>query len=259
MDLWESTDPYEYFMGRWSRIVAKDFLEWLTPETNKKWLDVGCGSGVLSDLISTGYKPTFLTAIDQSSKFIEAMQRRLKKKMDCRVGDALNLPLGNSSVDITVSGLVLNFIPEQDTALAEMKRVTSPGGIVAAYVWDYSEKMDFLMTFWDTVVKLKPDVSDLHEAHRFPDCSAEGLMRLFERAGFNKIETVAIEIETKFLNFDDYWEPFLGGQGPAPSYLQSLDEEGRCAVKHLLNDSLPVQADGTIHLQARAWAIKGQS
>jgi len=164
----------------------------------------------------------------------------------------------NCSVNIAVSGLVLNFIPEPKKALSEMKRVTDAGGTVAVYLWDYAGKMDFLRHFWDAAVEIKPEVLNLHESKRFPDSNAQALKRLFKKAGFVDIETAPIEITTHFRDFDDYWNPFLGGQGPAPSFVLSLDEDERNKLRNALIARLPTQLDGSISMVARAWAAKGQ-
>jgi ubiquinone/menaquinone biosynthesis C-methylase UbiE len=133
-DAWESGDPYEYFMGRWGSLVARSFAEWLSPPSGLRWLDVGCGSGALSQAVLDCGESAAITAIDQSAGFVEGAQRRLGGRARCQVGSALALPLDDASVDITVSGLMLNFIPEPRKALAEMKRVTTRGDTVAVYI-----------------------------------------------------------------------------------------------------------------------------
>lgn len=255
---WVSGDPYEYYMGRWSRLVAELFVDWLSPSSGLKWLDIGCGSGALSEAIINNEKPAALTAIDQSEGFVRTAQKRLDSRAHFSVGNALSLPLKESSVNITVSGLVLNFMPKPEKALSEMRRVTAVGGMVAVYLWDYAGKMDFLRHFWDAAVELKPEASSLHESRRFPDSNADTLKRLFENAGFVDIETSPIEITTHFRNFDDYWKPFLSGQGPAPSFVLSLDEAEKNKLRNALKASLPTQPDGSISMVARAWAAKGQ-
>lgn len=257
-DSWQSADSYEYYMGRWSRLVARSFLDWLSPCFGLRWLDVGCGSGALSETITNNYKPAELTAVDQSEEFVKMLQERLGSKADCRVGNAVALPLEDSSVDVTVSGLVLNFIPNPEKALAEMRRVTSKEGIVAVYVWDYAGKMDFLNYFWDAAVKLDSKALNLHEGKRFPGSYSKILKNLFENAGFKKTEIAPMEINTYFRDFDDFWKPFLGGQGPAPTYVQSLDESERNKLREALYDRLPIQTNGSIPLSTRAWAVKGQ-
>ena len=122
-DSWEAGDPYEYYMGRWSRRVADGFVDWLPIPPGLAWLDVGCGSGALSEAVIRRHGPGSLTAVDQSRGFVETAQRHLGERARCRVGNAGSLPLDDASVDVVVSGLVLNFIPEPDIALAEMNRV----------------------------------------------------------------------------------------------------------------------------------------
>ena len=171
----------------------------------------------------------------------------------------MDLSFQDSSFDYVISGLVLNFIPEPERALREMKRVTAPDGVVAVYIWDYSGKMEFLKYFWDVVVALDPKASDLHEGTRFPNANAEGLKRLFENAKFSSTTVESIEIETNFKNFDDYWKPFLGGQGPAPTYVLSLSESDRNRLRDNLHDNLPMREDGSIPMIARVWAAKSAS
>lgn len=258
-DSWKLGDQYEYFMGRWSRLVARAFLDWLSPSSGLKWLDIGCGSGALSEAVINNCKPTEVTAIDQSDGFVKEVKKRLGKLAHCRVGNALSLPVEDASVHFAVSGLVLNFISEPIKALTEMKRVTTRGGTVAVYVWDYSGKMELLNRFWDVAVTIDPAASALHQAIRFPNSTAEALRRQFVTTGFVDIESVPIEIETHFRDFDDYWKPFLGGQGAAPTYLMSLDEADRQILRDRLFKSLPIQDDGSIRMEARAWAVKGKA
>lgn len=256
-DSWQSGDPYEYYMGRWSKLVAEKFVDWLSPKSGLRWLDVGCGSGALSEAIVNRHNPETVVAIDQSEGFVHTAQQRLGSKVSCKVGNAMSLPLDDATINITVSGLVLNFIPEAEKALSEMQRVTRKSGTVAVYIWDYAGKMEFLNYFWDVVVKLNPAASDLHEGRRFPDSNAEQLIETFNRAGFSEIEATPLEIVTHFTDFDDYWKPFLGGQGPAPTYVAKLDDSERSHLREMLVRRLPVKEDGSISLSARAWAVKG--
>ncbi len=257
-DFWETSDSYEYYMGRWSRLVAESFIDWLSSSYGLIWLDIGCGTGALSEVIFNNNEPAVLTAIDQSEDFVKTVQKKLGSVVHCRVGDALSLPLADASVNIAVSGLVLNFIPEPERALSEMKRVTDAGGTVAVYIWDYAGKMDFLSHFWDAAGDIESEALSLQESKRFPDSNAGELKRLFEKVGFEDIETTAIEITAHFRDFYDYWKPFLGGQGPAPSFVSSLDEDKKSELQHTLKARLPTQTDGSISMEARAWAAKGR-
>jgi SAM-dependent methyltransferase len=167
------------------------------------------------------------------------------------------LPFDAASFDAVVSGLVLNFVPEPARAVAEMKRVARSGGTVAAYVWDYADKMELMRYFWDAAVALHPAARDLDEGPRFPVCKPGPLERLFTGAGLREVEVRAIDVPTHFRDFDDYWSPFLGGQAPAPGYAMSLTEERRSELRECIRRSLPIQPDGSIGLMARAWAVRG--
>jgi SAM-dependent methyltransferase len=197
-------------------------------------------------------------AIDQSEGFVHTAQKRLGGRALCRVGNAVNLPVADRCVDLTVSGLVLNFIPDAGKALAEMKRVTADSGTVAIYVWDYAGKMDFLQIFWNAATELRREASALDEARRFSKFSSEALAEAFTEAGFHQVTTAPIDIDTHFADFDDYWEPFVGGQGPAPGYVTSLSGTEREALRRLIHKRLPVQNDGSIPLSARALGVKGR-
>jgi SAM-dependent methyltransferase len=256
-DLWASGDPYEDFMGRWSQLVASNFLRWLDPSLGSRWIDVGCGTGALSAAVLSICEPAALTALDQSPAFVAAAAERLSQPAECRVGDALAIPLSDYAVDYAVSGLMLNFISDPVGALAEMRRVTVPGGVVSVYVWDYAGRMEFLQHFWRAVMTVDPDAGRLDEARRFPDSTAAAIAQQFASAGLFDVDSVALEIDTHFRDFDDYWHPMLGGQGPAPTYAMSLDETTRHRLRAALESSLPVDADGSIRLRARAWGVRG--
>lgn len=256
-DSWQSGDPYEYYMGRWSKLIAELFVDWLALPSGLSWLDVGCGSGALSEAVLSKNNPVEVVAIDQSEGFVHAAQQRLGNRATCKTGNALSLPLDDMSVHVSLSGLVLNFLSEPEIALKEMRRVTKKGGTVAVYIWDYAGKMEFLKYFWDIAVQLNPIADSLHESRRFPEANAEELSAAFKRVGFSDIETTSIDIITNFSDFDDYWKPFLGGQGPAPTYVLKLDEVDRNNLRDALARRLPIKEDGSIPLAARAWAVKG--
>jgi hypothetical protein len=138
-----------------------------------------------------------------------------------------------------------------------MGRVTKAGGVVAVYVWDYADQMQMIRAFWDAAVALHPDALELDEGRRFPLCKPEPLAALFGQSGLEQVEARSIDVPTHFQNFDDYWTPFLGGQGPAPTFLKSLDATDRDKIRDHLGDHLPVKADGSIELIARAWVVRG--
>ena len=224
----------------------------------RDWLDVGCGTGALTQSILDHADPCAVKGVDASPAFLEHAKARVSDaRVHFEVGDAQSLALDAASVDAAVSGLVLNFVPQPLRAASEMARVVRPGGIVAAYVWDYAGRMEMMRYFWDAAVAMDPAAYDLDEGLRFPICSPGPLAELFEQAGLRDVRTRAIDISCAFRDFDDYWSPFLGGQGPAPGYLMSLNDERRAALRELIGVRLPVNDDGSIRLIARAWSVKG--
>ncbi|MCI0430168.1 MAG: class I SAM-dependent methyltransferase [Rhodospirillales bacterium] len=258
-DRWASGTLYEPYVGRWSRLVARAFLAWLGAPAGLDWLDVGCGTGALSEAITQSCTPGRLAGIDPSAPFLDFARRQLgPNAVELRQGDAQDLPFAAAEFDRVVSGLVLNFVPDQSRAAAEMVRVARPGGEVALYVWDYAGKMEMMRYFWDAAGALDPRGGELDEGKRFPICRLKALQRLFTAAGLVGVETRAIDVPTIFRDFEDYWTPFLGGQAPAPGYCMSLTEDARAKLRERLRETLPAHADGSIHLIARAWAIRGR-
>ena len=256
-DRWERGSPYEQYIGRWSRKIAPLFLGWLDQPAGKRWLDVGCGTGALSAAILDRYAPSSVVGVEPSEGFLALAVRNLAGKARFVVGDAAALPLDGGTCDVVVSGLVLNFVPALPAALAEMRRVTASGGTIAAYVWDYADGMEITKYFWDAATSLDAAAARLHEGTRFPVCRPTALQAAFEHAGLVAVDTVPLDVMAEFADFDDYWRPFLGGQGPAPAYAMSLSEDLRAALEARLRSALPRAADGAISLRARAWAVRG--
>ena len=259
MDVWASGDAYEPYVGRWSRLVAREFLRWLEQPADLRWLDVGSGTGALSQAILAWASPGEVVGVDQSREYVAyARERVADPRVHFRVGDAQALPFPSPEFDVAVSGLVLNFIPAQARALAEMRRAVKPNGALAIYVWDYAGEMQLMRYFWDAAVALNPAARDLDEGQRFVTCRPEPLIALFEQVGLRCVEVRAIDVPTVFRSFDDYWTPFLGGQAPAPGYCMSLSEADRETLRDNLRARLPARPDGSIHLSARAWAARAQ-
>jgi SAM-dependent methyltransferase len=255
-DTWERGSPYEQYVGRWSRRVAPLFLSWLSIPAGRRWLDVGCGTGALCAAIMDRCAPLSVAGVEPSEGFLKTAKGNLAGRAVLHQGSATSIPLDDASVDVVVSGLVLNFVPDQRAALVEMARVTSSGGMIGAYVWDYAGKMELMRFFWDAAVELNPDAAMLDEGIRFPLCRPEALAEIFAGAGLNRVEVTPIDIPTPLANFEDYWQPFLGGQGPAPAYAMSLDDAARARLRDHIRERIPVQADGSISLTARAWATR---
>lgn len=257
---WQSGEAYEPYVGRWSRRIARRFLEWLDPPPRGRWLDVGCGTGALTETILEMARPAWVRGVDPSREFVEfARARNTDPRAEFAVEDARRLSGEAGPYDNCVSGLVLNFVPTPAEALEAMKRVTRPGGWIAAYVWDYAEGMEMMRYFWDAAAEVDPGAASLDEGARFPICRPEPLRALWEEAGLREIRVLRLQIDSVFRDFDDYWTPFLGGQGPAPAYNMSLEAPARDAIKDLLRQRLPVESDGSIRLLARAWGVRGRA
>ncbi len=222
------------------------------------WLDVGCGSGALSEAILQEAAPSRVKGIDPSDGYLTQVQKRIRdKRAHFEVGDAQTLPDNAASYDAVVSGLVLNFIPQPARAVGEMMRVAKSEGVVAAYVWDYAGKMQLMRHLGNAAAALDPQAIDLDEGRRFPLCQPKPLAKLFQSVGLKDVAVRASDISTDFKDFDDYWSPFLGGQGSAPSYAMSLSEDRRAALRERLRAGLPFALDGSRPLVARAWGVYG--
>lgn len=260
-DVWQAGDNYDEFMGRWSRQIAPRFLHWLDAPERLDWLEVGCGTGALSAAIAARCDPRSLTAIDPSDGFIETARRNVSdQRVAFRVANAKSLPLESASCDVIASALALNFVPDRDRAMAEIRRVARPGATVGFYVWDYpGGGLQFVDAVWQAAVALDPAAQGLAEDRRFPFCTPDGLCAMTARAGLASVECSAIEIPTGFKDFDDFWLPFTWGAGPVPGYCASLTPDAREQLRLRLYDTLPRGEGGTIPLKARAWAIRARA
>jgi SAM-dependent methyltransferase len=256
MSIWASGSPYEAYTGRWSRLVARVFLPWLAVPGGGRWLDIGCGTGALSETILEATDPAAVSGVDTSEGSIAHAHGHVRDACAAFVvADAQILPFEARRFDAVVSGLVLNFVPHPERALAEMVRVVQPDGTVGLYVWDYADEMQLMRRFWDAATALDPGVHD----RDYPLCRPEPLERLFLSAGLEDVAVRSIDVPTVFRDFDDYWAPFLGAQGSAPSYAMSLSEPQRVALREHLRATLPTESDGAIRLIARAWAVRGRA
>jgi len=257
-DRWAAGSRYEEFMGRWSRRLAPDFVAWLRVPGGAHWLDVGCGTGALADAVCSVADPASVTGCDPSAPFVAfAREHSGDARQSFVVAGAGSLPPRDGGYDSITSLLALNFLPDPEGAVREMRSVAAPRSTVSACVWDYSDGMEFLRHFWDVVTSHDPAASGLDEGHRFPLCRRDALTALFRDGGLDDVRCEPIGIRTAFASFDDYWQPFLGGTGPAPAYVASLDADRREALRRRLDESLRREPDGTIALIARAWAVSG--
>lgn len=259
VDKWTSGAAYDVWMGRWSRLLAHEFLRWLEAPPNSRWLDVCCGSGILSEAIVQHCSPRSVTGVDLSPGQIAfAREQRSAANISFHIADAMKLPFGAQHFDVSVCGLGLNFVPQPEQAAGEMRRVTRSGGTVASYVWDYAQGARFLREFWDAAAAVDPEATAFDQARRFPMCTEDGMRQLFRGAGLQHVNVGAIRTSMRFENFEDYWQPFSSGQGSAPNYLASRNERTRATIRERLRSRLPFATDGSLSLPARAWAVRGQ-
>lgn len=258
-DAWTSADSYDGYMGRWSRPIAARFVDWLDQPPGRDWIELGCGTGALTAAVVAKGAPRSLLAVEPSEGFLASARARVTDgAVEFRQGDAASLAaVPPASRDVAVSGLVLNFVPDRCGALADLRRIVRPGGTVAFYVWDYpGGGIGFMRAFWTAAAALDPGARDLTEDRRFPFCTPDGLTALMVDAGLRSPECVALESPSIFADFDDLWLPFTRGAGPAPGYCASLPEDARSRLRSALSDALPREADGSIRLGTRAWALR---
>jgi len=258
-DLWDSASAYERFMGRWSRELARAFVLWLDIPRGRHWLEVGCGTGALTSRILQIGQPASVVATDASRQFVtHARMAFPDDRVQFLTASATKLPTRAAGYDVVASSFVLNFLQDPEAALREMRSLAAQGGTVAACVWDYAGEMQFLRRFWDAAVELDPAARQYDEGERFPICSPSALEAAFGEAGFSRVTVDALEVATRFRDFDDYWMPFVGGPGPAPGYLSSLTAPKQEDLARRLAATLPRNEDGSIALTARAWAARAE-
>jgi ubiquinone/menaquinone biosynthesis C-methylase UbiE len=249
--MFSEADNYELFMGRWSRQMAPLLVEFAGVNDGERILDVGSGTGSLAAAIADGRPGVTVVGIDPAAAYVEhAAAKAGGANVSFRIGDAQALEFADDSFDRSVSLLVVNFIPDAGKAVGELKRVTRPGGVVSAAVWDYAEGMEMLREFWDAVVELNPEAEALDEKN-MPYCDAGELTELWREAGLTDIEETALTVPMTFASFEDFWQPFLAGQGPAGAYVNTLSVEARTELRKRLRERVPLT------MNARAWAVRG--
>lgn len=257
---WFDAAAYEQYVGRWSRPVAASFVPGLGVSAGREWLDAGCGTGALTEVILATADPVRVVGVDKSEGYVtHARDRITDDRAEFRVGDAQEMPVPDQAVDAVVCGLTLNFVPDPEKVAAEFRRVLRPGGIAAAYVWDYAGGMTMMRTFWDAAIECDPAAAARDEGRRTSVCDPETLRALWLGAGLVDVVADAITVPTVFRDFDDYWTPLLGGQGSVPGYLASLPATERDRLRDLIAARLPVAADGSIPLTAKAWTVRGRA
>ena len=257
-EIFGEADAYERFMGRWSRQLAPLLVKFASVGEQDVVLDIGSGTGALASAVAQAVPSARVTGVEPSSAYVRYAQGRTRtERVGFVVGNAHELKLADATYDKTLSLLVMNFIPDPAKALREMIRVTRPRGTVAAAVWDYGEGMEMLRIFWDEAVALDLAVAARDERN-MPLCRQGELAALWRANGLHEVEEQPIVIELSFASFDDYWSPFLGGQGPAGAYAASLSSVARGGLESKLRTRLlGGRQDGAFTLRARAWAARG--
>jgi SAM-dependent methyltransferase len=257
--VWHATDAYEAYVGRWSRPLAELFLAWFAAPVAGRWLDVGCGTGALTEAVLNATDPIAVVGIDSSPEFLGAAQSHIADpRVRFEVGDARALPVTSDDYDAVVAGLVLHFIPDPDPAVAEMVRAARPGGAVGAYVWDYRGEMQRAQYFWDAVAATDAEAAALDPRPHFHTCEPGPMTELFRAAGLDDVTVNAIDLPMAFRDLDEFWLPHtMAGAAAAQRYVSGIDGDRKAVLREQLQATLPFAADGSLHLIDRAWAVRG--
>jgi SAM-dependent methyltransferase len=250
-----SREAYDAFIGRYADRLAPRLIAFAGVQRGERVVDVGCGPGSLTEALGELLGPEHVAAVDPSEPFAAASAERVPGA-DVQVGAAESLPWPADAFNVALAQLVVNFMSDADEGVAEMRRVVRPGGTVAACTWDYSGGMTMLRTFWDAALSLDPGTPDEALTMRYID--PDDLRELWQRAGLEEVETDTLVVEASYRDFDDYWEPFTGGVGPAGAYTSSLDPDRREALREECRRRLG-DPDGAFTLSATAWAVKGRA
>jgi SAM-dependent methyltransferase len=255
-DYFDDAGAYEAFMGRWSRAAGDVFLDWLAAPKDARWLDVGCGTGVFTERIANTASPASIAAVDPSPTQIRyARQTPIGRRVDFQIADAQALPFSRQAFDVVVAALVLNFIPDQLKALAEMRRVGRAGGIVAGYVWDFAGERSPGSLVRVGLHAIGINVPDLPGA---ADSTLGALRSLFERAGLEQIDTKVVQVTASFADFDDLWRGLTPTFGPRGKTVANLSDAERARLISAMRASVPTRPDGSLEYSVRAHAIKAR-
>lgn len=253
------SEGYDLYMGRWSRLVVPGYAAFAGVRDGERVLDVGTGTGSVASTLAAHLPSSEIVGVDQSAAFIAYATKNAKSaRVRFESGDAQALRFGDASFDQTMSLLVINFIPDHEKAILEMRRVTRVGGTVSACVWDYGDGMESLRIFWDEAVRLNPAALPKHERNMKLSRRGE-LGALWRRAGLRDVSEEALVIDQAFSSFRDYWGPFVTGTGPGGAYVVSLSDERRRQLElRLRGRLLGGRQDGSFTLKARVWCVKGK-
>ena len=244
-------NAYERYMGLWSRPLAREFVAAVGINPGTRVLDVGCGTGALTTELARQVGAGRVAAVDPSEPSVAACAAAAPDA-DVRVSGAETLPFADATFDATLSQLVVNFMADAHAGVGEMRRVTRPGGTVAACTWDYGDGMMMLRVFWDAAVAL--DAAAPHEGRVMQYCTSGELERLWREVGLSDVETGELIVRRSYADYNDFWEPFTLGVGPGGSYCVSLDPLQREALRAECFRQLG-SPSGPLDLTARAWFV----
>jgi ubiquinone/menaquinone biosynthesis C-methylase UbiE len=254
--VFDAADDYERVMGSWSRAAGEQFLEWLKPAPGLRWLDLGCGTGAFSEIVLKRCSPGSLAGVDPAPAQIDYARGRIPDA-DWRVGDAMALPFGDDQFDIVASALVLNFIPDPNKALGDMRRVLRPDGIVAGYVWERSATTDF-SPHVPMERGLQSIGADVRRPPSKPESNLDGAREALERVGFTDVSVTTIEATRTFKDFEDYWSVQTLLISPVGQSIATLSADSRETLRVAMRSILKPTEDGSIAYSARAVAFKAR-
>lgn len=251
---------YEQTMGRWSRLLAVPFLDFIDLRAAAQVLDVGCGTGHLAAAVAARLPDARVEGVDLSAAYIERARAQYPdQRLAFRVGDACALACADDSFDAVLSLLVLHFVPRTQDALAQMRRVARPGAIVGATVWDARGGFVANRLFYDTAAALDPRAQERRARNYTRPLTRPGeLADAWRLAGFSDVVETSLQIRMQFASFADYWAPYMGNEGPGADYVRSLNDEERARLEAAVRAAyLDGEADGPRSYAALAWAVKG--
>jgi ubiquinone/menaquinone biosynthesis C-methylase UbiE len=250
----DDSAAYERFMGRWSRAVAPLFLDWLGAPPGGNWLDVGCGTGILTETVIELCAPASVDAVDAAPAQVAAAARgTAAQRARFQVADARKLPFPDASFEVVASALVINFIPDPPRALAEMRRVGRAHGRVAAFVWDFGAELSPSGPLRRALRRSGIQVPEIPgtEVSRL-----DTLRSLFQAAGLEQVETRTIDVCLAYTGFQDFWQAQTPGYAPTTKIIAEMKDSERIRLMSAVQSALPAGPSGSIEYCARANAVK---
>lgn len=254
---WDNTQGYDLYVGRWSKLISQDFVEWLNPKANLKWLEIGCGTGALTSIIVDKCSPAYLLAVDKSDSYLAKAKESIDSKNVSFSNVDLNTYPLNEEFNHITSGLVLNFIPQIRELLLHLLNNLKSGGQLSAFVWDYGGHYQPMRHFWEAAKEVSQDAEKFDAGVKFDICTKGKLIQLFESLNLKEVQFTTMERIATFRNFDDYWLPIASAQGSVTEYISTLTESEKDSLKGCVKRRLPIAFNGEIKLIISALAVSG--